>query len=131
MNKKILYYALGINVVTSFLGALLYKYFCNSGQLFCGDTNQNPLAVYFPLIISGTAFILIAFFLGNWMKKWIKPPILFFVIPVLLAAMFNGEGGGFNINIRMLIVGVPPVLIATAIAWLVAKEKNIPTTKRP
>jgi hypothetical protein len=117
MNKKVLFYALAINIVTSFLGALVYKYFCDTKQLFCGDTNQNPLAIYIPLVISGAFFIVTAFFLSGWTKKWVKLPILFFIIPVILAAMFNSEGGGFNINTRMLIVGIPPVLIATIAAW--------------
>ena len=122
MNKKVLFYALALNLVISFLGALLYKYFCDTGQLFCGDTNQNPLAIYIPLTLSGTFFIVVAFFLSNWMKKWIKLPILFFIIPVILAAMFNSEGGGFNINIWLLIVGIPPVLIATIAAWFYSKK---------
>ena len=122
MNKKVLFYALVINLATSFLGALVYKYFCDTNQLFCGDTNQNPLAIYTPLVISGTLFIAIAFFLSNWMKKWVRLPILFFIIPVILATMFNSEGGGFNINILMLIVGIPPVLIATIAAWFYSKK---------
>ena len=124
MNKKVLFYALVINLATSFLGALVYKYFCDTNQLFCGDTNQNPLAIYTPLVISGTIFIVIAFFLSNWLKKWVKLPILFFIIPVILAAMFNSEGDGFNINIGLLIVGIPPVLIATIIAWFINRRLN-------
>jgi len=124
MNKKVLFYALALNLVLSFLGSLLYKYFCDTNQLFCGDTDQSPLAIYIPLVISGTIFIVIAFFLSNWMEKWVKLPLLFFIIPALLAVMFNSEGGGFNINIRMLIVGVPPVLIATIVAWFYNKRLN-------
>src|SRR3990167_2960288 len=115
MNKKVLFYALALNLVTSFLGALLYKYFCNTNQLFCGDANQNPLWIYVPLAISGTFFLVIAYFVSKLTSKWLKLPVLFFIIPVILAAMFNSEGGGFNINTRMLIVGIPPVLIATAV----------------
>ncbi|OGY24969.1 MAG: hypothetical protein A2Z11_04870 [Candidatus Woykebacteria bacterium RBG_16_43_9] len=124
MNKKVLFYALAINIISSFLGALVYKYFCETNQLFCGDTNQNPLAIYIPLVISDTIFIAIAFFLSNWVKRLVKPPILFFIIPVILAAMFNSEGGGFNINIWLLIVGIPPVLIATTGAWFVNRRLN-------
>lgn len=121
MNKKVLFYALALNLVTSFLGALVYKYFCDTNQLFCGDTNQNPLAIYIPLAISGTIFIAIGFFLSNWVKRWVKLPVLFFIIPVILAGIFNTEGGQSSNNILMLVVGVPPVLIATIIAWFFNK----------
>ena len=124
MNKKVLFYALALNLVISFLGALLYKYFCDTGQLFCGDTNQNPLAIYIPLVISGTFFIVVAYFAALLLTKWIKGPILFFVIPVILAAVFNGEGGGESLNLRMLFVGIPLVLVATIIAWFYNKKRN-------
>jgi len=128
MNKKVLFYALPINVVTSFLGALLYKYFCNSGQLFCGDTNQNPLAIYIPLAVSGTIFIAVAFFVSKLTSKWIELPILFFIIPAILAAGFNTADNAPVVP--TLIVSVPPVLIATIIAWLAGKEKNIQTPNK-
>jgi len=128
MNKKVLFYALPINVVTSFLGALLYKYFCNSGQLFCGDTNQNPLAIYIPLAVSGTIFIAVAFFVSKLTSKWIELPILFFIVPAILAAGFNTADNAPVVP--TLIVSVPPVLIATIIAWLAGKEKNIQTPNK-
>jgi len=128
MNKKVLFYALAANIITSFLGALLYKYFCNTNQIYCGDTNQNPLAIYIPLVISGTIFIAVAYFVSKLTSKWIELPILFFIIPAILAAGFNTADNAPVVP--MLIFSVPPVLIATIIAWLAGKEKNIQTPNK-
>ncbi|MFH1236691.1 MAG: hypothetical protein V1685_07240 [Parcubacteria group bacterium] len=67
MNKKVLWYALGANIVTSFLGAVLYKYFCGVGATDCGDT--EPLGIFLPITISGLVLITIAFFVAKWLKK--------------------------------------------------------------
>ena len=122
MNKKVLFYALAFNLITSLLGALLYKYFCDTNQLFCGDANQNPLAIYIPLAISGTIFIAVAYFVSKLISKWIKLPILFFIIPAILAAGFNAADEAPIVP--MLLVGIPPVLIATIIAWFVNRRLN-------
>lgn len=126
MNKKVLWYALGINVVTSFLGALLYQSFCDSKQLFCGDiVGANQLAIFFPTVISGTVIILIAYFIARWLKRlwW-----LFFVIIAAFAIMFNG-GEGFEIKLE--IVGALPSILAAVAAWFLGKEKKSDTGQQP
>lgn len=120
MNKKVLWYALGINTVTSFLGALLYKYFCDSKQLFCGDiVDANHLAIFFPTVISGTIIIIIAYFIGKWLKR----PVLFFIIVIIFAVIFNSAGESFEY--QMLIVGALPSVVAAVAAWFLGKEKKV------
>ena len=126
MNKKILWYALAINVATSFLGALLYQYFCDSKQLYCGDiVGANQLAIFFPTVISGTVIILIAYFIARWLKRvwW-----LFFVIIAFFALMFNG-GEGFEIKLE--VVGALPSILAAVAAWFLGREKKSGAARPP
>ena len=123
MTKKILFYALGLNLISSFLGALAYKYLCDANIIFCGDiVNANHSKIFFPTVISGSIFIIIAYFV----TKWTKLPILFFLVPVILAAIFNisgEESPNINTIIVALVVGILPVLIAISGAWLIEKAR--------
>lgn len=112
MNKKILYYALGINLVTSFLGALFFK--CEPDKINCG-----PFAVYIPIVVSGLVIIPIAYFI----TKWVKRPIFFFIIIAVLELIFNSDPE--SIDYRIMAVGTLPALVAAIIAWYLGKEKKI------
>lgn len=120
MSTRMLWLALGLNVVTSFLGALLYRSFCLGGLLFCGDRLSNHLGIFFPILISGLIIIPIAFVIGRWLKR----PLLFLLVVVLLEAIFNSSDESFFRVMRMYLVGVSPALIAAVVGWLMGRSKN-------
>lgn len=111
MNKKVLFYALGINLVTSFLGALAFPK-CGPGQINCG-----PFNVYIPIVVSGSVFIPIAYFIAKLLKR----PVVFFVVIAFLGLMLNSSPD--SIDPQIIFACTFPVLLAALVAWYLGREK--------